>query len=119
VWLQIRAGLGAVGIKPAMPDYEESVEQFIRRNLGAEVFERLIEPFCSGVYAGDPSKLGMKVRFARHYNVQGSARPRCDWFPFGWSSGASLLVVFLPHSKDTALVPLTTTVTTLPPPSSE
>jgi protoporphyrinogen oxidase len=63
VWRrQIRAGLGAVGIKKGMPDYEESVEQFIRRNLGAEVFERLIEPFCSGVYAGDPSKLGMKVR---------------------------------------------------------
>jgi protoporphyrinogen oxidase len=27
---------------------EESVEEFVRRNLGAEVFERLIEPFCSG-----------------------------------------------------------------------
>jgi protoporphyrinogen oxidase len=29
---------------------EESVEEFVRRNLGAEVFERLIEPFCSGAY---------------------------------------------------------------------
>jgi protoporphyrinogen oxidase len=27
---------------------EESVEEFVRRNLGDEVFERLIEPFCSG-----------------------------------------------------------------------
>lgn len=24
------------------------MEEFVRRNLGDEVFERLIEPFCSG-----------------------------------------------------------------------
>lgn len=31
-----------------LQDREESVEEFVRRNLGDEVFERLIEPFCSG-----------------------------------------------------------------------
>eukprot|EP00238_Polyblepharides_amylifera_P005945 CAMPEP_0196594364 /NCGR_PEP_ID=MMETSP1081-20130531/78159_1 /TAXON_ID=36882 /ORGANISM="Pyramimonas amylifera, Strain CCMP720" /LENGTH=546 /DNA_ID=CAMNT_0041918615 /DNA_START=135 /DNA_END=1775 /DNA_ORIENTATION=- len=65
IWGKIRAGLGAVGIKAGMPETEESVEQFIRRNLGEEVFMRLIEPFCSGVYAGDPSKLGMKAAFGK------------------------------------------------------
>ncbi|CAL5228570.1 g11727 [Coccomyxa viridis] len=70
IWGKIRAGLGAAGIKKPLPEHEESVEEYVRRNLGAEVFERLIEPFCSGVYAGNPAKLSMKAAFGKVYDLE-------------------------------------------------
>jgi protoporphyrinogen/coproporphyrinogen III oxidase len=44
---------------------EESVASFVRRRLGDEILERLVEPFLSGVYAGDPEELSLQACFPR------------------------------------------------------
>lgn len=49
------------------------MKEFISRNLGEEVFFRLIEPFCSGVYAGDPTKLSMKAAFGKIHALEEKA----------------------------------------------
>lgn len=69
---KLRALFGALGfVAPAMGDRlsqqgdEETVSQFFRRHLGKEVMQRLVEPFVSGVYAGDPQQLSAAAAFDR------------------------------------------------------
>jgi protoporphyrinogen/coproporphyrinogen III oxidase len=44
---------------------EESIDSFVRRRLGDEVLERLVAPFLSGVYAGDPEQLSIQACFPK------------------------------------------------------
>lgn len=44
---------------------DETVAAFITRRLGREALEKLIDPMCSGIYAGDPYNMSMKNCFAR------------------------------------------------------
>ncbi len=52
-------------LMPRTPASDESVAAFFIRRLGPEPFERLIDPFISGVYAGDPRALSARASFAR------------------------------------------------------
>ncbi len=62
---KVRLALGAIGFaRPAMAD-EESVDQFFSRLLGRQAVERLVAPFISGVYAGDPKRLSARAAFSK------------------------------------------------------
>ena len=92
---KIRAGLGAIGIHAPPPDKEESVKEFVSRSLGVEAFERLIEPFCSGVYAGDPAALSAVAATGRVQRLEKLGAVG----PFG-ALGGSLVIGALKAQKE-------------------
>ncbi len=51
---------------PLEPD--ESVAAFTRRKFGPELLERLVGPFVSGIYAGDPERLSLRAAFPMLYD---------------------------------------------------
>ncbi|MBS1795297.1 MAG: protoporphyrinogen oxidase [Acidobacteria bacterium] len=48
----------------------ESVADFVTRRLNAEFLDKAIDPFVSGVYAGDPRNLSMRSAFPKLYEME-------------------------------------------------
>lgn len=49
--------------KSQPPNPDESVAGFVRRKFSPTLLDRLVGPFVSGVYAGDPEKLSLRATF--------------------------------------------------------
>jgi protoporphyrinogen/coproporphyrinogen III oxidase len=50
-------------VRPRSASEDESVADFARRRAGSEVLERVVAPYVSGVFAGDPEKLSIQSAF--------------------------------------------------------
>jgi protoporphyrinogen/coproporphyrinogen III oxidase len=59
--------------KSVPPDGDESVAAFIRRKFSEQLLDRLVGPFVSGVYAGDPEKLSIRSAFPMLHEAEKAA----------------------------------------------
>lgn len=57
-------------IPRATPEREETVTEFFARRLGREVLDYAVDPFVSGVYAGDPNVLSIRSTFPTLYALE-------------------------------------------------
>jgi oxygen-dependent protoporphyrinogen oxidase len=59
--------------KSTPPDADESIAAFTRRKFSAQLLDRLVGPFVSGVYAGDPERLSVRSAFPQLYEAEKSS----------------------------------------------
>lgn len=54
----------------APPEHTESIAAFTRRKFTPELLEKLVGPFVSGIYAGDPEKLALRSTFPQVFQAE-------------------------------------------------
>ena len=52
------------------PADDESIAAFVRRKFGEEMLNRLVAPFVSGVFAGDPERLSLRAAFPKIHEFE-------------------------------------------------
>jgi len=68
-WGKLRAALEYF-IPPRKDEADESMASFVRRRLGREAFDRLVEPLVSAVYAADMEKLSVLATLSRFRDME-------------------------------------------------
>jgi oxygen-dependent protoporphyrinogen oxidase len=67
-----RAGLDLV--LPRGRDPDESLQSFVHRRFGKELFERLAQPLVGGIYGADPERLSLGATMPRFVDVENESR---------------------------------------------
>lgn len=52
------------------PEDDESIAAFVRRRLGREALERIVQPLVGGIYTGDPEKLSLQATLPRFQQME-------------------------------------------------
>jgi oxygen-dependent protoporphyrinogen oxidase len=68
-WTLVRDTFG----KSIPPQDDESVANFVRRKFSSQLLDRLVGPFVSGIYAGDPERLSIRSAFPQLYEAEKSS----------------------------------------------
>ena len=55
------------------PEQDESIAAFVRRKFSAELLEKLVGPFVSGIYAGDAEQLSLRGAFPQIHEAERAA----------------------------------------------
>jgi protoporphyrinogen/coproporphyrinogen III oxidase len=55
------------------PEPDESIADFVRRKFSSTFLDRLVGPFVSGIYAGDPEKISLRAAFPILYQSESAA----------------------------------------------
>jgi len=55
------------------PEPDESIADFTRRKFSAQLLDRLVAPFVSGIYAGDPEQISLRAAFPKLYEAEKSS----------------------------------------------
>jgi protoporphyrinogen/coproporphyrinogen III oxidase len=56
--------------KSRAPEPDESIADFVRRKFSSTLLDRLVGPFVSGIYAGDPEKISLRAAFPILYQSE-------------------------------------------------
>lgn len=64
--------LGEYLVPPSRDLADESLSSFVRRRLGDEAFERLVQPLVGGIYTADPEKLSMAATMPQFLEMERS-----------------------------------------------
>ncbi|MFN9374621.1 MAG: protoporphyrinogen oxidase [Planctomycetaceae bacterium] len=56
--------------RPRQPVQDESLASFVRRRLGTEALERLVQPLVGGIYTSDPERLSLRATMPRFLDME-------------------------------------------------